>query len=191
VPLSTEIVAAVRGAFRLALWDRAGYADFNPTIEGFWRSFLAAAVIAPLLLIAVPINLELIAALPGAAPAAPRDGANLSALFAHAVETAAYPLALVFITRALSLGHRYVPYIIAYNWSAVPIMVAILAPLLLYRLGAISAGVTVVLSAVVALGSLANRWFIARSALGISGLLAAALVLGDLVLNLAIHRLFD
>ena len=48
MPSLQEITASIYGAWRLALLDRSGMNWFNHSIEGFWRSFFVALLIAPL-----------------------------------------------------------------------------------------------------------------------------------------------
>jgi hypothetical protein len=43
-----EVRLAVAGALRLARGDRGGLGSFDTSIEGFWRSFRAAAIVYPL-----------------------------------------------------------------------------------------------------------------------------------------------
>jgi hypothetical protein len=56
-----EIVRAIFGAYRLAHFDATGLAYFNNTVEGFWRSFIAAVLAAPAAAILVMINWSLAA----------------------------------------------------------------------------------------------------------------------------------
>src|SRR5438067_10967562 len=46
----TEVQLAVGGALRLACGDRRGLGFFDASIDGFWRSFRAAAICYPLYL---------------------------------------------------------------------------------------------------------------------------------------------
>ena len=46
VPLRTEIFHSLYGAFRLLLLDQGGMRWFNVSITGFYRSFLAAVLVA-------------------------------------------------------------------------------------------------------------------------------------------------
>src|SRR5713101_8096721 len=47
----TEVQLAVVGALRLAIGDRRGLGFFDASIDGFWRSFRAAAICYPLYLV--------------------------------------------------------------------------------------------------------------------------------------------
>ena len=48
---AVELRNAVVGALRLARFDPQAFNFFNRTLEGFWRSFVAAAIVGPLQLL--------------------------------------------------------------------------------------------------------------------------------------------
>jgi hypothetical protein len=50
VPVWAEVQLAVGGALRLARGDRRGLGSFDASLEGFWRSFRAAAICYPMYL---------------------------------------------------------------------------------------------------------------------------------------------
>jgi len=51
VPSAREMMYALYGAYRLARFDAGGMRYFDASIDGFWRSFFAAVLIAPFYLI--------------------------------------------------------------------------------------------------------------------------------------------
>ena len=61
-----QTFTALYGAYRLARLDTGGMKFFDQTIDGFWRSFYAAVIVAPLfiLFLAVSYDPEKIAAGP-------------------------------------------------------------------------------------------------------------------------------
>jgi hypothetical protein len=118
MPGAQEIVNSLYGAWRLLRGDANAMTFFNHSIEGFWRSFFAVVLVAPMLLLIVLMNQ---AAMPADEDAvAPTGAATVFVQLAgFALAWAAYPIAMVWISRMLQLGHRYVGYIIAWNWSNV------------------------------------------------------------------------
>ena len=56
MPTRTEIGRSLYGAWRLLLLDPTGVQWFELSIAGFWRSFFAAALIAPVYVIMVVIG---------------------------------------------------------------------------------------------------------------------------------------
>ena len=51
-----EVLTALYGAYRLARLDVGGLRFFDITDQGFWRSFFAAALVAPLYLVLLLIR---------------------------------------------------------------------------------------------------------------------------------------
>ena len=47
MPDRQEVLSALYGAYRLAWFDVSGMTFLNLTVEGFWRSFFAAVLVAP------------------------------------------------------------------------------------------------------------------------------------------------
>lgn len=120
MPSGQEIVNSLYGAWRLLRADAGALQYFNQSIEGFWRSFFAMVLVAPMLLVVTLVHLG--TETPTDAEAGVELGAGAQVfvrLIGFAVAWAAYPLVMIWVTRMLSLSHRYVVYIIAWNWSNV------------------------------------------------------------------------
>ena len=47
MPDRAEVLRSLYGAYRLAFLDQSGMAHFNLSVDGFWRSFFAAVLVAP------------------------------------------------------------------------------------------------------------------------------------------------
>ncbi|MBT3396101.1 MAG: hypothetical protein HOB82_06610 [Alphaproteobacteria bacterium] len=177
MPDTREILASIQGAYLLARFDASGMNFFNISNDGFWRSFGAAVVIAPVVLVTM---------------LAFYAGSDINPLRIAVVEFgqyvagwAVFPVVMIFVARSMNLTDRYVGYIIAYNWSSV-IQVALFAPLnlALSYSGAswllefmwLSAMVFVIIYLI----------FIAKTALGTTLSIAISLVGLDLLLTLVI-----
>jgi hypothetical protein len=183
MPDREEVYRSLYGAWRLAFLDQSGLAHFNFSIEGFWRSFFAAVLVAPGFAILVAQKLYNRAEIfdPG--------WATLVQLIAYGLSWAAFPLAAVVLTRLLGLSQNYVPLIVSLNWGAVLQVVAFLSAVLIgLALPGVLEGLIMLL---VTGGILFYQWFITRSALQTSGGIALMLVLIDLVLNSAINATAD
>src|SRR5262245_44712329 len=103
----------IAGAWRLARLDPGGFRYFDLSEEGFWKSFQAALVAAPLFIVLILLRTE----------DHPLSADPLRAIFIEAigyvVGWTAYPLAAWYLASALGKGQRYIAYIIAYNWANV------------------------------------------------------------------------
>jgi hypothetical protein len=176
VPSTTEITEALHGTIRLARLDATGLRYFDRTVDGFWRSFFAAVMIAP----AHIMLLLLTRRVPEGA-----SGLRVAAieLIAYAIGWLAFPCAMLLVADLLKRRARYFDYMVAYNWCNVPQI-----GLLLFVTGLGAAGVLpgllglfVVRIALVSI--LIYQWFIARVGLSISATAAVALVLLDFVIG--------
>ena len=122
MPGREEIVRSIFGAFVLARLDARGMGFFYISIDGFWRSFFAAAIVAPIYFIVVSLR-------------APEGAAEVSFAWLFVVEIirygfewATFPVIMVAIARSMNLSYLYVGYIVAYNWSKV-LIAAVWLPL--------------------------------------------------------------
>jgi hypothetical protein len=179
----SEALGALKGAWRLAHADPGGLAYFDRSVEGYWRSFRAAAIVAPgyLLLLAVHY---------GAVPptAGPLRLAVVEVI-CYVIVWVAYPLAMEPVCRALGREREYVGYIVVYNW-AVLLQVSALLLAILLALG-LPEGLGDALVTGVRLALLLYVWMIARLALGVGAFAAAAIVVLDTVLSYVIRAVAD
>ena len=181
-PLS-EIIRSLYGALHLARGDTSGIAFFNATEQGFWRSFTAAILIAPLFALLLTIRYHV-------------NEAGVSLLRFTAIETIAYvvswvafPLLLFHLTDILGIGHRFIRYIVAYNWASV-LQNLLYLPFALLVEAHLVQGAGSTFFGIILLGLvLLYTWFVTRTALEVTNLLAAGLVMIDLVLSIFINTI--
>ena len=180
VPPTAEIFRSVYGAWRLACLDPQAMQLFNRTPEGFWRSFFAAVLVAPLhsALLSLgysKINTDV-------------DGSRFVAAeaIAYVMSWVAFPLLMAMVARALDRAPHYIGYVVAYNWAMV-LQHLVYVPLLLLSASAVlPADVSTFLILIVFVLVLGYVWFIARVALDITGWSAAGIVVLDLLLTFVI-----
>ncbi len=183
IPPADEIARHLQGAWLLARGDRRGLDWFDLSVDGFWRSFSAALLAAPVYAL---VLLEQYAAVGW-----PEQGWR--AAFAEGVAYVggwlAFPLAAVFLTRLLGLSGRYVTLVVAANWSAV-LQVGFYAALLTVSL-VLPAGTRSPLLLGGTLLVLAYQWSVIRAALGTGAGTAVGLVLIDVLLGMMVNRAAD
>jgi hypothetical protein len=182
MPDQEEVLRSIYGAWRLAWLDRSGMGDFNLSVEGFWRSFFAAALVAPGY--ALLVVQELVARPEAVSPA----WAFVIETLAYGIGWAAFPLAALVLTQLMGLSRNYAAMIIAANWAAVIQIGAFLAAVAIGFVLPPLAGFTVAL----ATGAiLFYQWFVIRTALDTTAGIAIALVLVDLLVSSAISLTTD
>lgn len=114
-----ELIAGVRAALRLLVGDPAALNGLECSIAGFWRSFRVMVLLAPTVLFSLALDrLIALSRLPegGEFDLGPHFGA---AFVSYVLGWIAFPLVLVPLARPLGLSARYVPFIVARNWSTV------------------------------------------------------------------------
>jgi hypothetical protein len=98
-----------------------------------------------------------------------------------------FPLAMLPLARALDREGRYLGFMVAYNWSQI-----LQSAAFLFVLGIAASGVPLALGeallTVAALVLLLYEWYIARVALEVSRLAAAAVVVLDLLVSMLVTR---
>jgi hypothetical protein len=174
MPDRAEVLSALYGAFRLVWFDASGMTYFNLTVEGFWRSFFAAILVAPAYAILVGMQ------------SAEAEDFNLALVFltesiGYVLAWCAFPIVALVLTRMLGLDRNYVALIVAHNWSAVPQTAAFVAVVLLGVI--LPQGLGTLLVTLTTGAILVYQWFVIRTALQSSGGIALMLLLVDLVVT--------
>lgn len=183
--LSRREFATVIAGLNAVLRFRAdAFGFFDSSLAGFWKSFWAAAIAAPVWLLLVTRHMtEAQAAAPVTFLAAH--------LVAYAIGWLAFPLLMVRVSVFLDRWPRYFHYMVAYNWFQL-CQSLIWLPLVLVSDNAAPGGGMVTVLWLVTNGLLfAYGWFIARRGLGVDGASAAALVLIDFLLGMLIDGITE
>jgi len=167
-----EIIRSVYGSWRLACGKPSGMQWFDNSPGGVWRSFWGPALV-----------------LPGVLALQAMDGtfANdigftlVIQVISFVIGCTAFPLAVARISDEIGCAENFPRYLVAYNWSAV-IQISALVPVSL--LAWLMPGTPMaLLSLIVTVGLLFYQAYIARVALGVTYLAAGLLVLLDLLIG--------
>ena len=179
MPPFAEIRHYFEGALRLARGDTGGMAHFDFSADGFWRSFWAMVVVAPGYAILVADQYS-------------RRGEPVAFWPIFTAETltyvlgwAAFPILAIWLTRMFGVATRYVPLIVALNWSSMVQVVALLVPI---ALGAVLSAAIVTLLMTITTGAvLFYHGFIIKTALDCTVGTAAAFLAADLVVVMLVN----
>ena len=182
MPTAEEVRRALTGAILLLRGEPAGMGCFDLSVDGFWKSFAAVLLVVP--------GYVLLLIEQYAATGLPAD--LMTVVFvetlAYAAGCVAFPIVAVLLTRLMGLGGRYVPLIVAGNWSSLP-QIGFLLAALLVSLAVPSVRPMVFLAATLA--AVTYQWFVARTALQTTGLTAFGLVVVDVLLSIGISLTAD
>jgi hypothetical protein len=179
-PLS-EIIASIYGAVRLARFSPDGMSFFNISASGFFRSFTAAAIVAPFFFVLLLVRFDSISE-----PPLFSRFLILESL-AYVIAWCTFPLVMEGLSRTMLRRDKYVPFIIAYNWAMVPQNTLYILIILLGHIGFYSQGTTNGLALIVLIWSLIYTGFVARTALDVSPATAGGIVIVDLLLSVCIE----
>jgi len=179
-PIRLAISAGLLGAVLLARGRAAGMALMEPTGEGARRSFAAAAICLPAFLV-----LRLWSNLPEELS----DRALVAELVGYVLGWVVFALASLPLVQGWGKGGLWPRFLAAWNWTSVVQYAVQLVVMLPGALGLISGGMAQGLT-LAAMGYLVwLEWFVARTALGVSGARAAGLVAMDLTIGIFIASL--
>lgn len=180
-----EVIYALRGIARLMRLDRGGLAYFDRSIQGFWRSFSVALLIAPLYALLIPSHLEMIK------PTVDWPQIMAIEILAYIVAWLLFPTVAFELCRWLKRPAEYPGYITVYNWSSILFVGTRVLVWLPTLAGSTSAGLSDTLDTIAYYLFQVYLWFIAREALRIDGITAIGVVFTDFVLTLALSVLYQ
>jgi len=179
-----EIRAAMAGVLRLWRGDTSGFLAFDRSLAGFWRSYTAAILGAP-----IHALLLIFGRAEGMGGPFETMRSGITEVLAYSIGWLAYPLLMARLTERIGRGERFFDYMVAYNWSALAQLVlftgaAMLKLVLPGFLGSVA--ILVALAAVLHL-----QWFIAKEGLAVPGRTAFLVVVADLSLSFLIGGVTD
>lgn len=185
MPTLREIVMSIYGAWRLARLDANGMSYFDISVEGVWRSFFAAVMIAPFYALMLAVRF-------------PLTGGDVDPLLfvlaegvAYVVSWVAYPVVLVSLTQAMGCRERFPAYLVAYNWSMI-LQNALFLPIgILGATGAIPGDAASFLWLIALVAVLVYTWFIARTALALPPFTCVGIVVLDIALSFLVSAIAD
>lgn len=172
---SADIIRGVWGAWRLARRDTGGMAMFDVSPDGAAKSFVAAALALPLIVVARAIVLG------DQWPLLLQPAPLLVTALGFVAGWLIIPAALTWLLPRLGRGHRLAEGIVAYNWATLLIQLAGFIAFLLGAIGLFPGQLGFLVLVVVQLACYVYEGFVLRTALEIDLPIAAGLVVFDAV----------
>jgi hypothetical protein len=176
---------ALATAIRIARADRQAIAEFDHSFEGFYRSFYGIVLCAPIYALMVLGERRIAMEEPAATDPDRPLSLGLFALEAmnYLVGWLAFPLVMIGIVRLIGATPRYVPFIVAYNWTSCIVYAVTVVPYALYLAGALTPTALVAMLFPISLLTLVYRWIVAREALQIPNMTAVGITILDALLG--------
>jgi hypothetical protein len=186
VPAWVEVQLAVGGALKLARGDASGLGCFDTSVDGFWRSFRAAVISYPFFLILLAFRVS-------AAHWAESGVMRIAIVetIGYVISWVAFPLLVLPLTRWLGRDDRFLPFMVAYNWSQVPQTALFVIVGADTAIGLFPPGIAHFVDFAAAIAVLLYEWYIARVALVVSASQAVMVVLLDLALGAVLSRITE
>jgi hypothetical protein len=176
-----EIGRSIFGAWILARFNASGLNFFDDTVDGFWRSFWAAAIVLPAYAILLTLRSSVVTIGVGAG----------TAFFVHSVSYVigwiAFPFVMFYVAQMFNRDPWYCRYIAAYNWSVVLQTMLMLIVGLIAVSGIFPPVVGGWATAIALIFVLVYKGFIAHVALQATWAGAAGIVFMDFCLSLVLE----
>lgn len=182
---AAEVERSLAASWRLMRHETDSLSEFDRSIEGYWRSFLALALILPAFVVHMAGDWHMMRA------AGILEGVELARFLSTQsagllVVWLGWPLAALGLVRLLGVEGRYLAYVTAYNWSSVLAAAILAAPMALYLMGWALPSHAFVFTLAFGAIVIHFRWFLARCTLGVSSGVAAIIATADVALTLAV-----
>ena len=115
--LTREIAGAGVGVGRLIRYDPRWPEGFNPTADGFLRSFLGPLLALPFYLI-VAVVFAAVPAAGGAVAPGPDAQVLWAAAVSQALNALAFPVIVGALARPLGFAEGYAGFVVVVNWTS-------------------------------------------------------------------------
>lgn len=180
-PSLTEVQISLMGAWRLFRRDPSGLALLGRDEEAFWKSFWCAVVVAP-------AYIALLALIPDAIRIETSFPRLISVeIIAYVIGWVAWPLVVHIVFGVLGIRDKFIPYIVAYNWSAGPQIAVFLTIALIAVTFNLSLDLFLMMNLVAFIWLLAYHGYIAKVSAEVNAGTVVFLVLGEAVLSFLIN----
>ena len=186
-----EIRRSLEGAWLLFLNRAEAMRFFDLTVAGFWRSFQAIILIAPLYALTAIADERHVLTDSVVEVGFSEPAYILEKALTLGIDWITFPILLAVVARAIGVERTYSAYVVARNWSAVVSAVPFGVIALLTMLGVFSDSIGAILSLITIAVVLRYNFIVARTALGVTIGLAVAVVVSDFLVSLLIANGMD
>ncbi|HMA15664.1 MAG TPA: hypothetical protein VKP12_12800 [Kiloniellaceae bacterium] len=184
IPSRQEILYRVFGALQLARLDPGGAQYFDESPQAALRSFFAAVLVAPAFLATTMLTRE---------TAPPVDGFVIAIvlLLSYCLLWTAYPLIAYRVCQTIDREQAFFRYLAATNWASVVVYHFQLVVIIFIVGGLVPGFLAPLVQLALFACVLGYSWFICRSCLKVTGLVAAGFVVLEFVVNTVVVLIAD
>ena len=186
-----EVARSLRGTMALLNRQAEGLKLFDISERGFWRSFGALCISLPAFIVGLAFERHRLGLLEPGAPILDASWLALVVGAGYVGSFLALPAVMIVVVRRLDLGERYVPFVVVINWAFAVALMIISVPAALFVLGWATPSLAVLYTIAASVIVARLLWFATKASLGVSGGLAAGIVVLALGLNILIAGTVD
>ena len=186
-----EVVRSLRGTVELLNRRAEGLKAFDMSEQGFWHSFAVIWLTLPAFVVALALERHRLGLLQPGESVVEIDWLTFVVAAGHVASFLTLPLGMIVVTRRLGLGERYVPFVVVTNWVLAVGVTTLSFPAAMMLLGLATPSLALLFTFAFSVILFRIHWFATKATLGVSGALAAVIVLFGLALNLAVAGTVD
>jgi len=185
-----NLPANLSGAWDVMNGRAEGLRKLDLTIDGFWASFGAIVLILPVALIAMASERVALPAV-GREAVALTGGYVMLRLIVVIIDWLAFPAILALLARPMGITTRFVPFIVARNWAAVPVAAMFAVPHFFHALGVLPTGILPFVLLILFGIAVWFAYAVVRTAMQVPPVLAIPIVVLEIASGFAIEMFFS
>lgn len=177
-----EVAGALYGIWRIARWDDTAFSFFNATEQGFWRSYTAALLVAPLQAL-YQLSVYLTQDNP------PPIGRMIAIeSIEYAILWVLFPLAMFYVVKLLEREGEFFRYIVAYNWFQLAVGYVAMPLVVLSQFGLLTPPVSGFFDSMIFVAYVTYAAYLARAGLKVGVGTGIGIVVLDILLTLMVSQ---
>ncbi|KPH80895.1 hypothetical protein [Bosea vaviloviae] len=184
-----DVTRSLRGSWHLMTRGSEALQELDLTRDGFWRSFLAFALMLPAS-IAVLAAVRLLAGLPNSAGLFTSPALAMAVIGAELLAVLAVPALLIALAPNLAHAPRFTSFVIAWNWAGIVSASLMAVPAAVFAIGWSNPELAAMQSLAFGVIVLRLRYCVARAAFGADSGIAIPIAMASVMADYAVVRLF-
>jgi len=184
-----DVTRSLRGSWHLMTRGSEALQELDLTRDGFWRSFLAFALMLPAS-IAILAAVRLLAGLPNSAGLFASPALAIAVIGAELLAVLAVPALLIALAPNLAHAPRFTSFVIAWNWAGIVSASLMAVPAAVFAIGWSNPSLAAMQSLAFAAIVLRLRYCVARAAFGAESRIAIPIAMASVMADYGVVRLF-
>lgn len=184
-----DVTRSLRGSWHLMTRGSEALQELDLTRDGFWRSFLAFALMLPAS-IAVLAAVRLLAGLPNSTGLFTSPALAMAVIGAELLTVLAMPALLIALAPNLAHAPRFTSFVIAWNWAGIVSASLMAVPAAVFAIGWSNPELAAMQSLAFGVIVLRLRYCVARATFGPDSGIAIPIAMASVMADYGVVRLF-